>query len=48
MMKTRLLGTLEVSALGVGCMGMSHATGAPMDLDEAAAVLRAAVEEGYI
>ena len=48
MMKTRLLGALEVSALGVGCMGMSHATGAPMDLDEAAAVLRAAVEEGYI
>ena len=48
MIKTRLLGTLEVSALGVGCMRMSHATGAPMDLDEAAAVLRAAVEEGYI
>lgn len=47
MMKTRLLGTLEVSALGVGCMGMSHATGAPMDLDEAAAVLRVAVEEEY-
>lgn len=38
---------LEVSAIGVGCMGFSHAMGAPTDLDEAARVLRAAAEMGY-
>ena len=47
-MKTRTLGkNLEVSAIGVGCMGFSHATGAPTDIDEAAAVLREAVKMGY-
>lgn len=46
-MEKRILGNLEVSAIGVGCMGMSHATGAPMDMDEAAKVLRAAVDMGY-
>lgn len=48
-MKTRTLGkNLEVSAIGVGCMGFSHATGAPTDIGEAAAVLREAVAMGYI
>ena len=46
-MKTRKLGTLEVTALGVGCMGMSHALGKAMDIDEGAEVLRAAVDMGY-
>lgn len=46
-MEKRILGNLEVSAIGVGCMGMSHATGAPMDMDEATKVLRAAVDMGY-
>ena len=45
-MKTRKLGTLEVSELGMGCMGMSHANGAPMDMDQAVSVLRSAVEMG--
>lgn len=46
-MEKRKFGNLEVSAIGVGCMGMSHATGTPMDVDEAAKVLRAAVDMGY-
>lgn len=46
-MKMRKLGTLEVSAIGVGCMGMSHAMGKAMDIDEGAKVLRAAVDMGY-
>ncbi len=46
-MKKRMLGNLEVSAIGVGCMGMSHAVGAPMQIDEAVKVLQAAVDEGY-
>ena len=46
-MKKRVLGNLEVSAIGVGCMGMSHAAGTPMDMDEAVRVLRAAVDMGY-
>lgn len=46
-MEKRVLGNLEVSAIGVGCMGMSHAAGTPMDMDEAAGVLRAAVDMGY-
>lgn len=46
-MEKRILGNLEVSAIGVGCMGMSHASGTPMHMDEAARVLRAAVDMGY-
>lgn len=46
-MKTRKLGTLEVSAIGMGCMGMSHAAGTPMDMDEAARIIREAVDMGY-
>ena len=45
-MKTRILGKsgLEVSALGLGCMGMSFSYGAPKDKQEMARLLEAAVE----
>ena len=46
-MKKRMLGTLEVSVIGMGCMGMSHAAGKPMDMDEAVRIIREAVDTGY-
>jgi aryl-alcohol dehydrogenase-like predicted oxidoreductase len=45
-MKTRKLGTLEVSALGYGCMGLSSGYGAPTPDGEAVAMIRAAFERG--
>jgi aryl-alcohol dehydrogenase-like predicted oxidoreductase len=47
-MKKRKLGKtdLEVSAIGLGCMGMSFAYGPPGDKQEMIALLRAAVERG--
>ncbi|HUA61619.1 MAG TPA: aldo/keto reductase [Verrucomicrobiae bacterium] len=47
-MQTRKLGKsgLEVSALGLGCMGMSFSYGPPKDKEEMTALLRAAVERG--
>jgi aryl-alcohol dehydrogenase-like predicted oxidoreductase len=41
-MQKRKLGTskLEVSALGLGCMGMSFSYGPPKDKQEMTAVLR--------
>ena len=46
-MKKRKLGNdLEVSALGLGCMGMTFAYGAPPDRQEMISLLRAAVERG--
>jgi aryl-alcohol dehydrogenase-like predicted oxidoreductase len=44
-MKTRKLGSLEVSSLGLGCMGMSYAYG-PADESESLAVLRRYFELG--
>lgn len=46
--KKRQLGKsgLEVSALGLGCMGLNHSYGEPMDKKDAIALLRAAVEQG--
>ena len=43
MLKTRKLGTqgLEVSELGLGCMGMSHAYGTPDDAESIATIHRA-------
>lgn len=38
---------LRVSAVGLGCMGMSHAYGAPADEREMAELLADAVEMGY-
>jgi aryl-alcohol dehydrogenase-like predicted oxidoreductase len=47
-MEKRKLGKrkLEVSAIGLGCMGMSFGYGPPKDTQEMIAVLRAAVERG--
>src|SRR5229473_1226184 len=47
-MKKRELGKsgLEVSAIGLGCMGMSFGYGPPKDKQEMVALLRAAVERG--
>src|SRR6478752_707661 len=47
-MKTRKLGKsgLEVSAIGLGCMGMSFSYGPPMDKQEAISLIRAAVDRG--
>jgi aryl-alcohol dehydrogenase-like predicted oxidoreductase len=46
MMQKRRLGTLEVSAIGLGCMGMSHSYGPPRDKQEMISLLRKAVELG--
>ncbi|MGY1808624.1 aldo/keto reductase [Blastococcus sp. SYSU D00669] len=47
MLPTRTLGQgLEVSALGLGCMGLSESYGPPPDRGEAIALLRAAVDRG--
>ena len=47
-MNTRILGAdLEVSAIGLGCMGFSHAYGAPTPRGEAVRTIRAAFDLGY-
>ncbi len=47
-MKHRILGKdLEVSAVGLGCMGFSHAYGAPTERKEAIKAIQAAYEMGY-
>src|SRR5215212_4677633 len=47
-MKKRKLGKskLEVSAIGLGCMGMSFGYGPPKDTQEMKSLIRAAVERG--
>lgn len=47
-MQTRKLGNsnLEISAIGLGCMGMSFSYGPPKDKQEMTALLRAAVDRG--
>src|ERR1700733_3602539 len=47
-MKKRKLGDsgLEVSAIGLGCMGMSCSYGAPKDKQEMIGLIHAAVERG--
>ncbi len=48
-MEKRILGNgLEVSSIGLGCMGMSSGFGPPADRAEMISVLRKAVELGYI
>lgn len=47
-MKYRILGKdLTVSAVGLGCMGMSHAYGAPADKNEMIKLMAQAVDLGY-
>jgi len=45
-MQKRTLGTLEVSALGLGCMGLSHGYGAATDTKDAVALIRTAYDHG--
>ena len=45
-MQRRKLGNLEVSALGLGCMGLSFGYGPPMERRDAIKLIRAAVERG--
>ena len=49
-MQTRTLGTngLKVSALGLGCMGMSWSYGPAQDKQKMIALLHAAVERGIL
>ena len=46
-MEQRLLGNLSVSAVGFGCMGLSHAYGAALEKNQAVRRIQEAVEEGY-
>ena len=48
-MQKRFLGSggLEVSAIGLGCMGLSHAYGTPTAKQEAIQFIREAAEIGY-
>lgn len=47
-MKYQILGKdLKVSAVGLGCMGLSHAYGEPVDEDTAVKFIQKAVEAGY-
>ena len=46
-MKSRKLGPFTVSAIGLGCMSLSHAYGTPPEPEAAAAVLLKALDLGY-
>lgn len=48
-MEQRLLGSsgIAVSPVGMGCMGITHASGAPMSPEEGVRVIRAAYDMGY-
>lgn len=45
-MRTRKLGTLEVSALGMGCMNLSSGTGPGVSVEEGIKTIRNAYEQG--
>ncbi len=48
-MNIRILGKdLKVSAISLGCMGMTHASGAPADPKEMTKLLHEAVDMGYL
>ena len=46
-MQKRKLGPFDVSALGMGCMSLSHAYGTPPQVEHAAEVLLRALDLGY-
>lgn len=46
-MKKRKIGNLGVSAVGLGCMGLSHAYGTAVDKNESINILKKAYEMGY-
>ena len=45
-MQTRRLGPFDVSAIGLGCMNLSHAYGAPVSKEQGERVLLAALDAG--
>ncbi len=45
-MKTRILGPFSVSAIGLGCMNLSHAYGTPPGAEAAEALLLSALDQG--
>jgi aryl-alcohol dehydrogenase-like predicted oxidoreductase len=45
-MQVRNLGNLEISAIGLGCMGISFSYGKALPKDEGVKLIRAAVERG--
>jgi aryl-alcohol dehydrogenase-like predicted oxidoreductase len=45
-MKARTLGGLQVSAVGLGCTGLSTNYGQPADRQAGIALIRAAVDQG--
>ena len=47
-MIARQIAGIEVSSLGLGCMNLSHAYGTPPSTEQAAAVLRGALELGIV
>jgi len=47
-MKKRMLGNLEVSAIGLGCMGFSHAYGPAVTEKEAIQKIRESYDRGYL
>lgn len=46
-MEKRNIGKLEVSAVGLGCMGITHASGAPMSIKDGVKVVEQAYDMGY-
>ena len=46
-MQTRRIGPFDVSAIGLGCMSLSHAYGPPPPRERAEAVLLGALDAGY-
>ena len=46
-MEQRRIASFDVSAIGLGCMSLSHAYGAPPSRDQAERVLRGAIDAGY-
>jgi hypothetical protein len=45
-MKNRQLASFSVSAIGLGCMNLSHAYGAPVSAEQAERVLLTALDQG--